>query len=70
MCYEDPGKDVSAYITTTSSDLVGVWMGDIPLNSAMSDERITVLGDSLICNRFKKWFPLSSAAHIPRPMSA
>ncbi len=67
LCYEDPGKDVSAYITSSSHDLVGIWMGDIPLNTAMSDERITVLGDSLICKRFKKWFPLSSAAQIARP---
>lgn len=67
LCYEDPGKDVSAYITTTSHDLVGVWMGDIPLSQAMSQERIVVLGDSTICNRFRNWFPLSSAAQIPRP---
>ncbi len=67
LCYEDPGKDVSAYITSASHDLVGIWMGDIPLTAAMSDERLTVLGDQLICNRFKKWFPLSSAAHIERP---
>lgn len=67
LCYEDPGKDVSAYVTTTSQDLVGIWMGDIPLSQAMSDERVVVLGDSLICKRFKNWFPLSSAAHIPRP---
>ncbi len=67
LCYEDPGKDVSAYITTTSNELVGIWMGDIALNDAMSDERIMVLGDSLICKRFKKWFPLSKAAKVPRP---
>lgn len=67
LCYEDPGKDVSAYITSSSHDLVGIWMGDIPLTTAMSDERITVLGDSLICKRFKKWFPLSSVARIARP---
>lgn len=70
LCYEDPGKDVSAYVTTTSHDLVGVWMGDIPLTEAMSDERIAVFGDSLICKRFRNWFPLSSAAQIPRPESA
>lgn len=70
LCYEDPGKDVSAYITTTSHDLVGVWMGDIPLAEAMSDERVSVFGDNLICQRFRKWFPLSSAAQIPRPETA
>ncbi|NNL17967.1 MAG: helix-turn-helix transcriptional regulator [Boseongicola sp.] len=67
LCYEDPGKDVSAYISTTSHDLVRVWMGDVSLSEAMRHERITVLGDSTICQRFKKWFPLSQAAEIPRP---
>lgn len=67
LCYEDPGKDVSAYITTTSHDMVGIWMGDIPLAQAIADERIVVLGDSTICKGFKKWFPLSKAAHVPRP---
>lgn len=69
LCYEDPGKDVSAYITTTSNDLVGIWMGDIPLNDALLEERILVLGDHAVCSRFKKWFPLSSAAHVPRPLA-
>lgn len=67
LCYEDPGKDVSAYVSTTADDLVGIWMGDIPLNTALAEDRISVLGDSLICNRFKKWFPLSRAAQVPRP---
>ncbi|MFK8034932.1 MAG: hypothetical protein AB8B94_12385, partial [Hyphomicrobiales bacterium] len=59
-------KDVSAYISTTSHELVGIWMGDVSLSEAMSNERITVLGDSVVCRRFKKWFPLSEAAQIPR----
>lgn len=68
LCYEDPGKDVSAYVSTTSHELVGIWMGDISLSEAMANERITVLGDSAVCSRFRKWFPLSSAAQIPRPV--
>jgi len=67
LCYEDPGKDVSAYISTTSHELVRIWMGDVSLSDAMSNDRITVLGDNVICKRFKKWFPLSPAAGIPRP---
>jgi len=68
LCYEDPGKDVSAYVTSRSHDLVGIWMGDIPLTNAMQDEKLTVLGDRVICDRFRKWFPLSSAAAVPRPV--
>lgn len=70
LCYEDPGKDVTAYVTTTSQNLVKIWMGDVSLSEAMTEERITVLGDSTVCKRFSKWFPLSAAAKIPRPHHA
>lgn len=67
LCYQDPGKDVSAYITSTSRDLVHVWMGDVPLDQALSEERVVVLGDAAVCKRFRKWFPLSAGAGVPRP---
>lgn len=70
LCYQDPGKDVTAYITSTSRDLIKVWMGDMPLGQALADERVALVGDSLVCRRFRKWFPLSVAAAIPRPASA
>ncbi|NNE79105.1 MAG: helix-turn-helix transcriptional regulator [Silicimonas sp.] len=69
LCYQDPGKDVSAYIRGKSRDLIGVWMGDIPMAEALGDQRLTIHGESLICQRFSKWFPLSSAAAVPRPAS-
>ena len=65
--YEDPGKDVSAYISRNSHELVRIWMGDVSLSEAMSKVRITVPGDGVICQRFKSWFPLSTAAQVPRP---
>ncbi len=68
LCYQDPGKDVTAYVTAQSRDLIGVWMGDISLTEAMQDGRLAVLGESLVCKRFKRWFPLSSAAPVPRPV--
>ncbi len=67
LCYENPGKEVDVYITSASSDMIGIWMGDIRLGDALADERLTLLGDRAICKRFKKWFPLSSAAAVPRP---
>lgn len=67
LCYQDPGKDVNAYITATSRDMIGIWMGDIGLTTALDDERIKLIGETAICKRFRKWFPLSSAAEVPRP---
>lgn len=68
LCYENPGREVDVYITSNSRDMIDVWMGDLPLSKALSDERVKVFGDGAICKRFRKWFPLSSAAGVPRPM--
>ena len=68
ICYENPGKETDVYVTASSRDMIGIWMGDIPLNQAMASERLKVFGDKAICKRFKKWFPLSSAAGVPRPV--
>jgi len=67
LCDKDPGKDVSAYITATSRDMIKVWMGDLPVSTALNDGTIVVIGDRLVCRRFRRWFPLSPAAAIPRP---
>ena len=66
LCYENPGKDVHAWLSATSRDLVGIWMGDITLAKALDDDRLTLQGDRQICRSLKRWFPLSSAAAIPR----
>ncbi len=70
LCYQDPGKDVSAYVTASSRDMMEVWMGDLPLTNALSGERIKLIGETAVCKRFRKWFPLSTAAGIPRPSDA
>lgn len=67
LCYQDPGKDVSVYITSTLRDLVAVWMGDIPVKRALESERLVVVGEAAVSKSFRKWFPLSSAAGVPRP---
>lgn len=67
LCYQDPGKDVNAYVTADSCDLIGVWMGDVALSAALDDARVKVIGEAAVCNRFRKWFPLSTAAAIARP---
>jgi DNA-binding HxlR family transcriptional regulator len=67
LCDEDPGKAVSDFVTATSRDMTKVWMGDVPISAALSDGSLVVLGESIVCRRFRKWFPLSSSAAIPRP---
>ena len=70
LCYADPGKDVDCYVTGTSRDLIGVWMGDLPLPKALQSQAITVIGERHICRGFAKWFTLSTLAHTPRPANS
>ncbi|SPF75994.1 putative HTH-type transcriptional regulator [Aliiroseovarius pelagivivens] len=67
LCYQDPGKDVNAYVTAQSRLMTEVWMGDVSLSAALKDERIKLFGENAVCRRFSKWFPLSEAAVVPRP---
>ena len=70
LCYQDPGKDVNAFITGASVDMIAVWMGDLALGSALSQGRLKLHGEGAVCDRFRKWFTLSSAAGVPRPTDA
>lgn len=70
LCYEDPGKDVDCYVTATAADLIGTWMGDVPLPVALKSEMIQVSGERQVCRAFAKWFVLSAAAKTPRPTPA
>jgi DNA-binding HxlR family transcriptional regulator len=70
LCYEDPGKDVDCYVTATAADLIGTWMGDVPLSTALKSEMIQVSGDRHVCQTFSKWFVLSAVAKTARPTPA
>ncbi len=70
LCFQDPGKDVTVYLTAHSKDMIGIWMGDITVADARADGRLDVIGDKLISGRMSKWFPRSSAADVPRPTAA
>jgi len=67
LCYEDPGKDVDCYVTGSSRELIGIWMGDVPLSKALKLERIQLTGERHLCRAFPRWFTLSAFAKTPRP---
>jgi DNA-binding HxlR family transcriptional regulator len=67
LCYADPGKDVNCYISGASCDLIGVWMGDLPLAKALQSQAIQLIGERHLCRAFPKWFRLSALAKTPRP---
>ena len=67
LCYEDPGKDVDCYVAGSSRDIIGVWMGDIPLSKALGSGSVQVTGERHLSRAFPKWFTLSATAKTPRP---
>jgi DNA-binding HxlR family transcriptional regulator len=67
LCYEDPGKDVDCYITGSARDMIGIWMGDIPLSKALIAGSVQLTGERHLCRTFPQWFALSAVAKTPRP---
>jgi DNA-binding HxlR family transcriptional regulator len=67
LCYEDPGKDVDFYATSSSRDMICIWMGDIPLSKALKTGIVQLTGERHLCQTFPKWFTLSVAAKTRRP---
>lgn len=70
LCYEDPGKDVDCYVTGSSRDIIGIWIGDIPLSKALKAESVQLAGGRHLCRTFPRWFTLSAVAKTPRPTPA
>ena len=67
LCYADPGKDVDCYITSTSWNLIDVWMGDLTLAAAVKRQAVEVVGARHVTRAFAKWFRLAVFANTPRP---
>jgi DNA-binding HxlR family transcriptional regulator len=67
LCYEDPGKDVDCYVTSSSRDMIDIWMGDIPLSESLQNGRIQLTGERHLCRTFSRWFTLSAMAKTARP---
>jgi hypothetical protein len=59
LCNEDPGHDVSVYISSTLNHLAEVWMGDKNLEVYIQENKIHVTGDVYLRKRVRSWFPLS-----------
>ena len=59
-CKDPPGKDVDAYITSTSLDMIKVWMGDLPLSNAIREDRVRLLGGRYV----EKYFNRAISSHV------
>lgn len=62
VCTADPGFDVDALVTTDLSTMYQVWLGRVPLRTALRDERVTITGTPAIVRRLPDVMQLSEAA--------
>jgi hypothetical protein len=73
LCLTNPGFDVGLYVTTDLRTMTRVWMGDLPLKTAINSGAIELDGTRDLRQRLERWLGLSGFAGIKemrRPMGA
>ena len=68
LCTENPGNEVDVYFTCDLRTMTEVWMGDISITQAQSDNRLKIVGSSVYLNNLRSWLGLYLLADI-RPSS-
>ena len=64
LCIDNPGCDIDAYFTADLRTMTEVWMGDVSLQKAQDERRLTVNVLSPHLHNLKSWFPLYRLADI------
>ena len=68
LCLTDPGFAVDVTVSSDAKTLTAVWMGDLPLSSAVKSHAIELDGRRACTRSFADWFglhPLFSAVDHP-----
>ncbi|MCP5082175.1 MAG: helix-turn-helix transcriptional regulator [Alphaproteobacteria bacterium] len=64
LCLEDPGYDVDLYLTCNLPDMIYLVRGDLTLTTAMSTDRLDVMGTSPAKKKLADWLNLSPLSQI------
>ncbi|UCH90677.1 MAG: helix-turn-helix transcriptional regulator [Nitrospirota bacterium] len=64
LCTENPGNEVDVYFTCDLRTMTEVWMGDISINQAQSDDRLKIVGSSVYLKNIQSWLGLYLLAEI------
>ncbi len=64
LCVDDPGGDVNLYLACTLPDAIHVIRGDIPLASAITSDRLEVIGDGWARAALPAWLNLGPLTRI------
>jgi len=68
LCTENPGNEVDVYVTCDLRTMTEVWMGDLSIHQARSDNRLKIVGSSVYVKDIQSWLGLYLLADI-RPAS-
>lgn len=65
LCVSDPGGGTDLYLAATLADLIRIYRGDVALETAIEDGRLTVDGAPKHVRRLRRWFNFDSMADTP-----
>lgn len=69
LCIDDPGGETDLYLAVTVETLIQVYRGDLPLQTAVAEERLEVIGERAARDALAAWLNLSPLAEV-RPRRA
>ena len=64
LCATNPGFEVGLFVTTDLRAMTRIWLGDLPLRSAINSGQIELEGSRDLRQRFEQWLGLSGFAAI------
>lgn len=62
VCTEHPGYEADVYLTTDVKTLTEIWTGNIRWSAALSQKRMTILGNTLLVKQIPHWIGESQMA--------
>ena len=67
LCVEDPGFEIDLQVDADLAAMAGVWLGDMPFDTAVHSGAIRLSGPRALARAFPSWLMLSPFARVPRP---
>ncbi len=62
LCYRDPGFAVDLYVSASLRALTEIWLGHVPIERAVREDRLRLDGSRRDVSAFRAWFGLSMFA--------
>jgi hypothetical protein len=64
LCITDPDGDVDLHLITTLRDIIYVWRGDLPLQTALRENRVEAIGSAKARSALPLWLAKSKLAGV------